>query len=152
MIKLKEITENNWLDVLKLQIHDDQKAFVASPTGILARAYVFRNCRAVAYAVTVDDDIVGLLMIRDLDDYPACYDLQQLLIEKDQQGKGCGYQALQVLIDKLRLEKKYPRIDVCVDKHDTAAIGLYEKVGFVDTGYIDPNVPDSLNLMFDLGD
>ena len=38
-------------------------------------------------------------------------------------------------------------MEVCVKKDDAAAIGLYEKYGFVDSGYIDEDVPDSLNMI-----
>lgn len=30
---------------------------------------------------------------------------------------------------------------------EAAAIGLYEKYGFVDSGYIDEDAPDSLNMI-----
>ena len=34
-----------------------------------------------------------------------------------------------------------------VRKDDTAAIRLYEKHGFRDSGYTDPDVPDSINMI-----
>ena len=33
-------------------------------------------------------------------------------------------------------------------RRDTAALRLYEKLGFVDSGYVDPGAPDSLNLLY----
>jgi diamine N-acetyltransferase len=38
-------------------------------------------------------------------------------------------------------------VEVCVKKKDTEALRLYEQHGFVDSGYIDESVPDSLNLI-----
>ena len=35
-------------------------------------------------------------------------------------------------------------------KADTEAIRLYEKSGFVDSGYVDEDLPDSLNMICDL--
>lgn len=32
-------------------------------------------------------------------------------------------------------------------KADTAAIRLYEKHGFTDSGYVDEDVPDSVNMI-----
>ena len=43
MIKLTEVTEENWLEVADLSVKDDQKNYVASVTGILARGYVYRD-------------------------------------------------------------------------------------------------------------
>jgi len=50
-----------------------------------------------------------------------------------------------VFIDRLRWLSAH--VEVCVKKDDTAAIHLYEKNGFVDSGYIDEDAPDSLNMI-----
>ncbi|MBR6290883.1 MAG: hypothetical protein IKR53_05510, partial [Clostridia bacterium] len=42
--------------------------------------------------------------------------------------------------------------DLCVNKNDAAAIRIYEKVRFRDTGYVDEDAPDCLNLMYRFGD
>lgn len=39
-------------------------------------------------------------------------------------------------------------MEVCVNRQDTAAIHVYEKVGFVDSGYVDEALPDCLNLIY----
>lgn len=39
MVSLIDITEENYLAVCKLAVSEDQKGFLASPMGILARAY-----------------------------------------------------------------------------------------------------------------
>ena len=49
-------------------------------------------------------------------------------------------------------ERKYDCVEVCVKMEDKTAIHVYEKAGFVDTGYIDEDVPDSLNLMYSFRD
>jgi RimJ/RimL family protein N-acetyltransferase len=148
MIKLVEINENNWTDILKLELHDHQKKFVAAPIGILARGYVYRNLRAQVYLIQNDEQTIGLTLLKDLDEYPACYELQQFLISKEHQSKGYAYQALRIIIDLCCTERKYSRIDICVCNDDVPAIKLYEKTGFVDTGYIDEGTPDSLNLTY----
>ena len=50
-------------------------------------------------------------------------------------------------MDEFKKEGHYDHVEVCVKKDDAAAIGLYEKHGFVDSGYIDEDVPDSLNMI-----
>lgn len=64
------------------------------------------------------------------------------------QGRGYGTQALRLILAELAAERRYDCAEVCVKKEDTAALRVYEKVGFVDTGYIDEDVPDSLNLVY----
>lgn len=78
---------------------------------------------------------------------PACYDLQQYMIDKRFQNQGFGTEALKQIIGMLKKEAKYDCVEVCVNKEDASALRVYEKTGFVDTGYIDEDVPDCLNLM-----
>ena len=98
--------------------------------------------------IAADGKPAGLALVRDLDEEPACYELQQFMIDKDCQGKGYGFKALELILADLRAERKYDCVEVCVKMEDTQAIHVYEKAGFVDTGYIDEDVPDSYNLVY----
>ena len=69
------------------------------------------------------------------------------MIDQRYQGKGYGSEALGLILDELRKEGHYDHVEVCVKKDDIAAIHLYQKKGFVDSGYIDEEVPDSLNMI-----
>ena len=148
MIRLIEIDEYNWLDFRRLSVSRDQRDFLDSAVGILARGYVYRDSRARVFGIVDDEEPVGLALVRDLDEEPACYDLQQLMIDARFQGEGCGTAALRLLLSQLRAERKYNCVEVCVKKTDAAALRVYEKLGFTDTGYIDEDAPDSLNLMY----
>ena len=53
-----------------------------------------------------------------------------------------------MIMSELEKERKYDCVEVCVKKNDAAALRVYEKAGFVDTGYIDEEAPDCLNLMY----
>lgn len=146
MIKLNEINECNWLDVLKLSVSEDQKGFLAEPLGILARGYVYRNCNARVFAIVSDGTVVGIAMVRDMDEDPATYELQQFMIDVEYQNNGFGTDALMKIIDLLKDEGKYDCVEVCVNKRAAAALHVYQKLGFIDTGYVDSDVPDCLNL------
>lgn len=148
MIKLCEINECNWLKVISLSVSNDQKEYLDSPVGIIARGYVYRDHRAKVYAILHDNEPVGLALVKDLDEEPACYDLQQFLIDKRFQGKGFGTKALSLLLDLLEAEQKYECTEVCVDKRNAAALRLFQKAGFTDTGYTDPELPGCMNLRF----
>ncbi|MGL5675192.1 MAG: GNAT family N-acetyltransferase [Cellulosilyticaceae bacterium] len=107
-----------------------------------------RASRAKVYAIAKDEAYVGIAMVRDMDDYPVCYELQQFFIDYRYQNDGYGKQALKLIIDKLEAEKKYMDIEVCVKMEDKPALHVYETIGFVDTGYISPDVPDAYNLRY----
>ena len=70
------------------------------------------------------------------------------MIDRRWQGRGYGTEALRLILSELEKERKYPCVEVCVKKKDAAALHVYEKVGFIDTGYIDEDAPDSRNLRY----
>lgn len=147
MIRLTDVTENNWLDVTNLSVKEEQKSFVAPSIGILARGYVYRDCDPKIYVIENDDIIVGLALVREFSDEPLGYDLQQFMIDERFQGKGYGSEALGLILDELRREGHYDHVEVCVKREDHEALHLYEKYGFVDSGFIDEEAPDSINLI-----
>jgi len=148
MVSLLEITEDNYFAVCDLKVFPEQESYVASAVGIIARAYAKRNRNARALAVANADTIVGLLMYMELYEEPACYTIEQFFIDYRYQNMGFGKQALQLVIEILSEEKKYDAIEVCVTMEDAQAINVYKDTGFTDTGYVDPDVPDSFCLRY----
>ncbi len=148
MIRLTDITEENWMDVARLSDTDDQRAFLDSPVGILARGYVYRVHNARVFGIAGDETMVGVALVRDLDEEPACYDLQQFMIDSRFQQKGYGYQALLQILEMLQREARYSCVEVCVHQADAPALRMYANAGFEDTGYINDNCPNCLNLMY----
>ena len=147
MIRLAEVTEANWMDVAALSVRDGQKVFLAPAIDILARGYVYRNSNARVIVIEDDGAVVGVALVKEFDDEPLGYDLQQFMIGQQYQGRGFGSAALGLILDDLRREGHYDHVEVCVKKADTAAIRLYEKYGFTDSGYVDEDVPDALNMI-----
>ena len=150
MIRLTEVTEDNWLDVAALSVKEEQRRFVAPAVGILARGYVYRDCNARVFVIENDGVIVGTALIREFTDEPLGYDLQQFMIDARFQKRGYGSEALRLILEELRKEGHYDHVELCVKKDDEAAIRLYEKHGFVDSGYVDEDVPDALNMILTL--
>ena len=150
MLRLVDIDETNFFAARALSPGEDQRRFLDSPLGILARGYAYRAQRARVLAVVEGKRVAGLLLVKDMDEEPACYDLQQFMIDGSCQGKGCGKAALRLLLDDLRRERKYDTVEVCVHRDNIAALALFTGAGFRDTGYVDPDLPDCLNLMCDL--
>ena len=150
MIRLAEVTEENWMEVASLKVKDCQKGFLAPALGILARGYVYRDSNAKVFVIKNDDTTVGVAMVRDFTDEPLGYDLQQFMIDERYQGRGFGSRALSLILDTLREEGRFDRVEVCVKKDDEAAVRMYKKHGFSDSGYVSDEVPDSYNLLLKL--
>ena len=148
MLHLVEISEDNWFEARALGVGENQEGFLDTALGIIARGYVYRDARARVIGIADDDALVGLALVKDLDEEPACYDLQQFMIDSRYQGRGLGTEALRLILAELAAERKYDCVEVCVKRDDAAALHVYGKAGFVDTGYIDDDAPDSLNLVY----
>ena len=80
MIRITDVTEENWLEVVGLSVKEEQKAFLAPAIGILARGYVYRNCNARVWVIENDEAVVGAALVREFDDEPLGYDLQQFMM------------------------------------------------------------------------
>ncbi len=148
MLKLIDVNEQNWMDVRKLSVNETQAGFLDSAVGILARGYAYRARRARVIGIADGETIIGAALVKDLAEAPACYDLQQFMIDRQYQGRGFGTAALRMILSELETERKYDCAEVCVRKDDAAALHVYEKVGFADTGYTDTDAPDCLNLVY----
>ena len=146
-MKLISVTQENWMDIASLSVKEHQKGYVAPAIGILARGYVYRDCNGKVYAFEKDGMIVGTALVREFTEEPLGYDLQQFMIDGRYQGRGFGTEALPLILEELAGERKYPCAEVCVKKDNAAALHVFEKLGFADTGYIDPDAPDCRNLM-----
>lgn len=151
-IRLAEVTEENWTEVASLSVEEEQERFVAPAQGILARGYVYRNCGGRVYVIEADGIVVGTALVREFTEEPLGYDLQQFMIDRRYQRRGYGTRALELILDELRKEGRYDHLEVCVKKDDSAAIRLYQKSGFMDSGYVDEEVPDAVNLICSLYD
>lgn len=150
IMRLIEVNETNWIQFANLKVSEDQKKFVAPAIGILARAYAMRKDHAEVLGFEVEDQIVGIALVRNLIDEPACFDLQQFFIDEKYQGRGYGQLALSSIIEILRAKQTFNSVEVCVKNEDLAAIHIYKKIGFEDSGYVDPGAPDSCNLRYRL--
>lgn len=148
MIRLFDLNEANWMEIIKLSVGESQQKFLDRPTGIIARGYIYRSCNARVFGIAEDTQTVGVALVRDFTEEPLNYDLQQFMIDQRFQNRGYGTLALQQILALLKREGRFPGVEVCVNREDTAAIHVYEKVGFVDSGYVDEALPDCLNLIY----
>ena len=152
MIHLEKITWENWRKCNSLKVNESQSRFVANNLAILARAYV--SCvegeEGQALAIYNDDEIVGLLFYREFGQPKKyCYILDQFMIDEKFQGLGYGKQALNILIDMLKKEHKYDKIELEYCKENEAAKALYLNAGFYHL-FDDYNEYGEMNIAYDL--
>lgn len=129
MIHLVDIDPGNWR--LKLQVSESQKTYVANSAVMLARAYAYRDQRSRAFVIYNDETPVGMGLYYDLPDL-ECYDLSQIFIDERYQGKGYGKAATKAVLEAMKQDGKYRKIDLCYIEGNDAAKKLYESFGFVE--------------------
>ena len=132
MVRLEEINPDNWR--LGLDVRDDQKEFVASSVVLLARAYAYRNSRSNAFVIYNDDTPVGMALYYDTENV---YNFSQLFIDERYQGRGFGYKAAEMIIQKMKDDGVFDKVVLCYVEGNEAAMRLYLKLGFVHTGEVD---------------
>ncbi|MBR4290385.1 MAG: GNAT family N-acetyltransferase [Oscillospiraceae bacterium] len=152
MITLQPINETNFMEAALLTVSEKQREFVASAPMILARSYAYRDQNAICWGIYKYHRIVGLAMLHDMNEDPACYHLCEFLIDQKQQSKGIGQAALRLILDHCRCEHRFNHVEVCVRKENAAAIHVYEKAGFRSCGYQDPDLPNSICMVCNLWD
>ncbi len=131
MIHLETITPENWR--LGLQVREDQRSFVSDSAGILARAYAYRESRSQAFILYHDEVPIGMAMYYDIEEDRA-YNFSQFFLDQRYQGKGFGYEAASLILQRLKDDGKYDKVVLCYIAGDDAARKLYEKLGFRHTG------------------
>lgn len=134
MIHLKEITPGNWR--LPLRVSSQQEKYVANSTTLLARAYAYRHLGSVAYVIYEDELPVGMVLYYDCPQLNA-YDFSQLFIDERYQGKGYGKVATQLIIDRMKQERRFEKIVLCYVEGNEGARVLFENLGFKHTGDVD---------------
>lgn len=101
MLKLKKINRNNVAEILKLEVFDNQKSFVATNNSSIIEAYIAitENNDVFTFGIYKDDTPIGFLMIGfdvNSDDEGAPkiakgnYNMWRLMIDKKSQGRGFG--------------------------------------------------------------
>lgn len=133
MIHLKEITKDNIDDVLALRVREDQKSYVSTNAESLAQAYVYSET-AWPFAVYDDETLVGFIMMGYYE-AKQYYTLWKFMIDRNYQGRGYGKKALELGLNFVREQFHPDTVYTGVAPGNYVAKGLYESVGFVDTGF-----------------
>ncbi len=148
MTELRKITEDNFLDAFRLRLSPEQEKFVSHPIRSLAQAYVYRD-QCQPFGIYADGVMVGYVMVIYDYDVPE-YDIWQMMIDASQQGRGCGGDALDRVLDYVRTKPFGPsdRVALTCSRENDHALRLYKSRGFTETGAGDE---DEIELSLTLG-
>ena len=133
IVSLRPVTKENLYAVTKLEVAEGQKRFVAPNVYSMAEAGL--EPKAWPRAVYAEETPVGFLMMH-LDTVAHTYYLWRFMIAQEHQGKGYGYQALQLLIEQIRRRPQAKEMTLSYVPGEGCPQPFYQKLGFVDTGVV----------------
>jgi diamine N-acetyltransferase len=131
VISLQEITKETLWPIMKLQVAENQRQFVAPNANSIAEAYYSKE--AWFRAIYADEQPIGFVMVYADEKKPE-YFLWRLMIASDQQGKGYGYQAMELVVDHVKTLPGAKELLTSYAPGEGDPSPFYYKLGFEETG------------------
>lgn len=144
-VTLRDITGDNYFQVLELKISPEQEAakFVAPVVRSLADAWYYRE-EGITYpkAIYAKDDLVGFIMY-DLDPEAQQVFIWRFLIDQRYQGKGYGRQTIETVLAMAKEQAQMTKVVAdYVDGNEPMKKILLD-LGFEETGF-DPDINEHI--------
>ena len=140
MPEIRPVTKDNWRELIRLKVRDDQTHFVASNLYSIAEAQFGDEYEGHwdLYPFGIYDDEgspVGFLMYGINLDHPEQQAfIQRLMIDDKFQGKGYGRFGMQKVLEIFQAEARIQRVGISYEPENEAARKLYASLGFEETG------------------
>ena len=134
-IELIGLSEDNMTQCFELKVASSQTQYIASNADSWKSAKENEKI-ARPFVIYCDEKIVGFTMFacdEEYEDPNDRYWLWRFMIDENFQGNGYGTAALQVIIQYFR-EHGANNIRLSTKETNTAALSMYRKAGFCDTG------------------
>ena len=136
MIVFKEVTEDNFHEVIGLKVGEAQAKFVAPNVKSLAECWLYREDDDVfPYAVYNEhEEIVGFLLL-DLDKEKREYLIWRMMVDEKFQGRGYGRQIVEHVIEMAKANDGYDILIADYVVGNEAMKKLLGALGFEETGF-----------------
>ena len=144
-ITLRDITGDNYFQVLELKISPEQEAakFVSPVVRSLADAWFYRE-EGITYpkAIYADEDLVGFIMY-ELDTEEQQVFVWRFLIDQAFQGRGYGRQTIEAVLAMAKEQAQITKVVAdYVDGNEPMKKILLD-LGFEETGF-DPDINEHI--------
>ncbi|MEU5696304.1 GNAT family N-acetyltransferase [Actinosynnema sp. NPDC020468] len=129
---LAPVTKDNYPAVIALEVHEDQRLFVATNLRSIADAWVHRPTLQ-PLALINGADLVGFTLLERTE--PDVLRVARFMVDRRAQGRGLGRKGLTAIADVARAEGR-TRLVLGVLPGNAVARGLYAAFGFHETGEV----------------
>ena len=131
VVSLREVTAKTVRTIIKLEVNEEQKHFVAANAVSIAEAYF--EPKAWFRAIYADEIPVGFLMLYDDPDEPH-YFLWRYMIDTRYQKLGFGKRAMDLLLDHVRSRPGAHEMTLSCHPGEEGPEPFYRHYGFTRTG------------------
>jgi len=132
-ITLREVTQETLDAILRLEVHENQRQFVATNAKSVAQAHFEK--KAWFRAIYADDIPVGFVMLYIDTEKPA-YWVWRFMVDKNHQKNNYGYEAMRQVIEHVKTFPEATELFLSFHAGEGDPSGFYAKFGFVETGEI----------------
>jgi len=153
MPEIRPVTKDNWRELIKLQVRDDQRGFVASNVKSIAESQFGEDFEGYhwdlhPFGIYDGDTPVGFLMYCDNFEHPRQQAfIIRLMVDESYQGKGYGRFGMLKMLEIFRADARIKQVGISYEPENEVARKLYASLGFVETGeMIEEEVLAVLNL------
>ena len=141
MPEIRPVTKDNWRELVKLKVRDDQSSFVASNVHSIAEAqFGFDepgdgHWEFHPFGIYDGDNSVGFLMYGLNYEHPSQQAfIVRLMVDEKFQGKGFGRFGMQKMLEIFRADSRIRDVAISYEPENQPARTLYASLGFVEPG------------------
>ncbi|HLF90083.1 MAG TPA: GNAT family N-acetyltransferase [Anaerolineales bacterium] len=141
MPEIRPVTKDNWKELIRLKVREDQTHFVASNLYSIAEAQFGDEYEGYwdlfPYGIYDGDTPVGFLMYGCNFEHPKQQVfIQRLMVDENHQGKGYGRFGMGKMLELFRADDRIHEVGISYEPENEAARTLYASLGFEETGEI----------------
>jgi len=137
-MKIDRITDDDLRKLVKLE----ERAFTVGPYSADMLRYALSESGDMAFKVEDEKEIIAYIMACPVSD--SSLDIESVAVDPEYRGKGLA-KALFQHIEDIAKQRGYEKIVLEVREHNREAIGLYEKLGFKKTEFLNNYYSEKLN-------
>ena len=140
-LSIQPVSRDNWRQLVKLKVSDDQTRFVAANIFSIAESQFgfdepeHGHWDMYPYGIYDGEVPVGFLMYGYNFAHPQFQAfIIRLMVDENQQGKGYGKFGMQKMLEIFRNDERVQSVAISYEPDNEVARRLYANLGFVETG------------------
>ncbi len=155
MPEVRPVSKDNWQELVKLKVREDQNHFVASNVYSIAESQFGYDDPGdghwdmYPFGIYADNGApVGFLMYGYNFSAPRMQAfISRLMVDENQQGKGYGRFGMTWMLERFRADERIKDVGISYEPDNEVGRKLYASLGFVETGeMVDEEVLAVLHL------